>query len=394
MMKIVFIGPFGLQPKSTMRVRALFLAKSLAGRGHQVAMVLPPWDDPARSGQSWEEDGITIINVALPPGIPLLFHLLLTWRLVRQALAWRPEVIHFFKPKAYAGLAHLALWWLRRLSGRSIRLVVDSDDWEQAWNNLLPYSPLHKKLFAWQESWGLRHADAVTVASRALEALAGGRRVEQPPAICYLPNGYWPAPNGASLTAGAVREQWQLGQAPTILLYSRLLEFRLERVVTLVRYVAERLPEARWLVVGQGLQGEERWLANQLTQAGLAEFVRFTGWLPYDQTPAYFQAADVAIFPYDDTVLNRTKCSVRLIDLLAAGLPVVADAVGQNKEYIEHDFSGVLTPAEDDTAFGAALVALLQDPERQERLGQAAAQRMRRQFNWPELSQLAERVYR
>ena len=102
----------------------------------------------------------------------------------------------------------------------------------------------------------------------------------------------------------------------------------------------------------------------------------------------------MAIFPYGDTVLNRTKCSVKLIDLLAAGLPVVADAVGQNKEYIEHDFSGILTPAEDDPAFGAALVALLQDPERQERLGQAAAQRMRRQFNWPELSQLAERAYR
>ena len=135
-MKIVFIGPFGLQPKSTMRVRALFLAKSLAGRGHQVAMVIPPWDDPARSGQAWEEDGIKIINVALPPGIPLLFHLLLTWTLVRQALAWQPEVIHFFKPKAYAGLAHLALWWLRRLSGRSMRLIVDSDDWEQAWNDL------------------------------------------------------------------------------------------------------------------------------------------------------------------------------------------------------------------------------------------------------------------
>jgi glycosyltransferase involved in cell wall biosynthesis len=394
MMKIVFIGPFGLQPKSTMRVRALFLAKSLAGRGHQVAMVIPPWDDPARSGQTWEEDGIKIINVALPPGIPLLFHLLLTWTLVRQALAWQPEVIHFFKPKAYAGLAHLALWWLRRLSGWSMRLIVDSDDWEQAWNDLLPYSPLHKKFFAWQEGWGLRHADAVTVASRALETLAAGRRVERPPAICYLPNGYWPAQNGGSLTAGAVREQWQLGQASTILLYSRLLEFRLERVVTLVRYVAERLPETRWLVVGQGLQGEERRLADRLTQAGLAEFVRFTGWLPYDQAPAYFQAADVAIFPYDDTVMNRTKCSVRLIDLLAAGLPVVADAVGQNKEYIEHDFSGVLTPAEDDTAFGAALVELLQDPERQDRLGQAAAQRMRRRFNWPELSQLAERVYR
>lgn len=394
-MKIVFIGPFGLQPKSTMRVRAMLLAKSLAGQGHQVTVLIPPWDDPERSGQRWEEDGVTIINIALPPGLPLVFHLGLTWALVTQALALEPEVIHFFKPKAYAGLAHLALWWLRRLGGRPVRLVVDSDDWEQAWNDLLPYSPLQKKLFTWQEAWGLRHADAVTVASRALETMVAGHRPDRPAAICYLPNGYWPTQNGADLTAGAVREKWQLGQAPVILLYSRLLEFRLERIVNLVRYVAGCLPLARWLVVGQGLQGEEQSLAAQLAQAGLADpYVRFTGWLPLEQAPAYFQAANVAIFPYDDTVLNRTKCSIKLIDLLAAGLPVVADAVGQNSEYIQPDQSGVLVPAEDDVAFGAALVELLQNPERQRRLGQAAARRMREQFNWPQLAQGVERIYR
>lgn len=382
-----------------MSTRALFLAKSLAGRGHQVTVLIPPWDDPERSGKSWEEDGVRIINVALPPDLPLLFHLGLTWSLVAQALALQPDVIHFFKPKAYAGLAHLFVWWRRRLGGRAVRLIVDSDDWEQAWNDLLPYSPLHKKVFTWQERWGWRHADAITVASRALAALVAGQRLEEPPAICYLPNGYWPARNRVTagepvLTAEIVRLKWQLGQAPVILLYSRLVEFRLERIVALVYYVAERLPQARWLVVGQGFQGEEKRLAAQLAQAGLAEpYVRFTGWLPLAQLPAYFQAATVAIFPYDDTAMNRTKCSVKLIDLLAAGLPVVADAVGQNNEYIQPDQSGVLVPAEDDVAFGAALVELLQDPERQQRLGQAAAQRMQEQFNWPHLAEFVERIY-
>jgi glycosyltransferase involved in cell wall biosynthesis len=232
-----------------------------------------------------------------------------------------------------------------------------------------------------------------------LAVLVAGQRLEALPGICYLPNGYWPAWNGftagePALTAEMVRLKWQLGQVPVILLYSRFVEFQLERIVALVRYVAERLPEARWLVVGQGLQGEEGRLADQLAQAGLAEpYVRFTGWLPLAQLPAYFQAATVAIFPYDNTALNRTKCSVKLIDLLAAGLPVVADAVGQNNEYIQPDQSGVLIPAEDDAAFGAALVELLQDPERQHRLGQAAAQRMREQFNWSHLAEFVERIY-
>jgi glycosyltransferase involved in cell wall biosynthesis len=409
LVRIVFIGPFGLQPKGTMSVRALPLARALAARGHRVTILIPPWDDPDRAGQSWEEGHVQIINVALPPPIPLLFHILLTRTLVVQALAAKPQAIHFFKPKAYAGLAHLVFWWLRRLGRVSLRLVVDADDWEQAWNEISAYSAGQKKFFAWQEKWGLRHADAVTVASRALAKLVAAQRRGDPSCIFYLPNGCCSERATAdrrlqtadesllltpySLLPSAVREMWQLGDAPTILLYSRFWEFRLERIVTLVREVARQLPPARWLMVGKGLQDEEKLLTAQLVEAGLDEYVRFTGWLPPEQAPAYFAAANAAIYPYDDTLINRTKCSVKLINLLEAGLPVVADAVGQNVEYIHHGVSGILTPAEDDTAMAAALVPLLQNPEQQKKLGQAACQYLIDNFNWTDLVQIAEKAY-
>ena len=60
-MKIVFIGPFGLQPKGTMSVRALPLAKALVNRGHKVTVLIPPWDDPDRAGQTWEDNGVQIV---------------------------------------------------------------------------------------------------------------------------------------------------------------------------------------------------------------------------------------------------------------------------------------------------------------------------------------------
>jgi glycosyltransferase involved in cell wall biosynthesis len=161
----------------------------------------------------------------------------------------------------------------------------------------------------------------------------------------------------------------------------------------LVREVARQLPPTRWLMVGKGLQDEEKLLEAQLVEAGLDEYVRFTGWLPLDQAPAYFAAANVAIYPYDDTLINRTKCSVKLVNLLEAGLPVVADAVGQNVEYIQNGVSGILTLAEDDAAMAAALVALLQNPEEQKKLGQAARQHLAENFNWTYLAQIAERAY-
>ncbi|NJN95427.1 MAG: glycosyltransferase family 4 protein, partial [Anaerolineales bacterium] len=188
-MKIVFIGPFGLQPKGTISSRALPLAQALATRGHDVTLLIPPWDDPARAGQSWTEGGVQVVNMPLPLRLPLLFHIGLTRTLLIRALALQPDVIHLFKPKAYAGLAHLGLWGLRRWRGASFRLVVDSDDWEQAWNEVNPYSAAQKKLFVWQEKWGLRQADAVTAASRALEKLVVAERRGDATRVFYLPNG-------------------------------------------------------------------------------------------------------------------------------------------------------------------------------------------------------------
>lgn len=392
-----------------MSSRALPLAQALVERGHCVTLLIPPWDDPQRAGQSWAEGGVQVVNVALPPRLPLLFHIWLTRTLVMQALALQPDVVHLFKPKAYAGLAHLGLWALRRWRGVSPRLVVDADDWEQAWNEVAPYSAAQKRLFAWQERWGLRQADAVTVASRALEKLVTAQRGGEAAQVFYLPNGCDskttvdhrpptagpPAPSTVYPlpSTSIVRKKWQLGNAPTILLYSRFWEFRLERIVALVRAVAVQLPQARWLMVGQGLAGEDKALASRLAEAGLMEYVRFTGWLPLDETPAYFAAAQVAVYPYDDTLINRTKCSVKLIGLLEAGLPVVADAVGQNVEYIQNGVSGLLTPAEDDKAMAAALVALLQNPEQQQALGQAARRTLAEKFDWAYLAQIAERAY-
>ncbi len=393
-MKIVFIGPFGLQPKGTMSVRALPLAQALVNKGHTVTMLIPPWDDPARAGQRWETGGVQIINMPLPAGIwrgPLLFHILLTFRLVKQALALQPQVIHLFKPKAYAGLAHLALWLWRWLSGWAVRLVVDADDWEQAWNTILPYSPAQKRFFRWQERWGLRHADAVTAASQTLCALTAQLRQESAQ-IFYLPNGVRPN----TLRVAEIPSPGDGSRPPTILLYTRFAEFKLERIVTLVQGVASSMPQAQWQIVGQGFQGEEQRLADMLKQAGLSQRVNFAGWVSAAELPGYFAAADVAVHPYDDTLLNRTKCSVKLIDLLAAGLPVVADAVGQNREYIENGISGILMPPDpmDDAAFAKAVVKLLQSPLLRRQMGQAAASNIKQNFEWAQLARISEEAYR
>jgi len=404
-MNIVMIGPFGLRPKGTLSVRALPMAKALVTRGHSVTLLIPPWDYPPDAGREWEEGGVRVVNVSLPSRLPLLFHIQLTFRLLRRALALRPDVIHCFKPKAYAGLAHFLLWWLWRLRfargklSRNVRFVVDEDDWEQAWNAVETYSLAQKRFFSWQERWGLTHADGVVVASRELENLVRDLGVPLSQ-LFYVPNGVRPSltvevdqARSSEDTWEMVRMLWELDDSLVVLLYTRFFEFRLERVVEILRRVVVAEPRTRLFVVGEGLFGEEADLDEMLDAAGLSGHAVFTGWVEKGRLPDYFAACDVAMFPYDDTLINRAKCSVKLIDLLAAGLPVVADAVGQNKEYIAHGEAGLLVGPEDDAAFADAIVSLLADPGLRARLGGAAARRMREHFNWGKLVEEVEEAY-
>lgn len=392
-MKIVMIGPFGLRPRMTMRVRALPLARALAARGHSVTLLLPPWQNPEDAGQTWEEGGVRIENVRLPAGIPGWFHTRLTMTLVGRARALKPDVIHVFKPKAYAGLAHLSL-------ARRFPVVVDTDDWEGpgGWNDLNPYSPVLKRFFAWQERWGLTHADAVTVASRALQTLtwaAGG-----PPArVFYAPNGVaWPYPPVTPAPH----------PRPTLLLYTRFFEFELERLWRIVSAVRAQRPEVRLWFIGQGLFGEEQQLKALAREGGWriaeiaspsapvpldADLIYCAGWIAPEDQPAYFAQADVALYPFDDTLLNRTKCPVKLLDLLAAGVPVAADAVGQIVEVIRSGETGVLVPAGDEAAFVAALIKLLDDTAYGRTLGVRAAVDVRTRFAWDDLAQVVEQAY-
>jgi glycosyltransferase involved in cell wall biosynthesis len=395
LMRIVFVGPFALQPKRTMAVRALPLARALAARGHQVLMVLPPWDSPQDAGREWEEGGVRVRNLRLPIRVPIWKHIALTAGVVRTALRYQPDVIHCFKPKAYAGLSAWAVWQLKRLGWVKARLVVDSDDWEGSggWNELERYPRWQKRFFAWQERWGLTHHDALTVASRALETIAWSLGVP-PHKVHYLPNGGLPqesAPPEDEVVL--LRQRYGLSDAPVALLYTRFFEYGLERAANVVQGVLDREPQTRWLIVGRGLFGEEERFLDITRALGIAERVVYAGWVPPEQLPAHFALAQAAIYPFDDTLVNRAKCAVKLIDLLAAGVPVVADQVGQNAEYIEHGISGLLVAPGDNAAFVTAVVCLLRDRALAESLGAAARERIRTEFAWDKLASQVESIY-
>lgn len=391
MARVVMVGNFGLTGKGTMRARALPMARALASRGHAVSLVLP---GPPESTGALAEGPVRITYVGdggRGPGSVALAAV----RLARTAVAQSPDVIHAFKPVSYAGAVANCCALLRSLRLSETRVVVDADDWEGTggWVDAFGHPPPVKWLVDRQQSWALRRAQAVTVASRHLESLVWSLGVRRD-RVFYFPNGCEVQNAGASADQGRmVRERLGLGATPLVLLYTRFVEFAVERVVRLVRALSQLSPEARLLVVGRGFHSEEGLLEARLREVGLGEKAVFAGWVEPEQLPAHFAAADVAIYPMDDNMINRTKCPAKLVELLAAGVPVVADAVGQTTEYILGGESGLLVLPNDEARWAGAVADLLGDERARRRLSLAAAARMRDQFSWHVMAPRLEAAY-
>ncbi|TAK36123.1 MAG: glycosyltransferase [Chloroflexota bacterium] len=393
-MRVVLVGPFGMRPKGTVKARALPLAQSLVALGHNVSILIPPWDWPADAGSSYAIGEIQIDNVSLGPNLPVLFHVFILLRLLHQVLRQDPDVVHVFKPKGYSGAVAVLLRPLRWLHLTRARIVVDTDDWEGkgGWNDVAGYGYLARLLFPLQERWTLRTADAVTAASAALRnmALALGLPMRR---VFYVPNG--PSdPAGRWLSDDCPTQAGVDAACNVVLLYTRFLELDPSRVAAILRRVCNEVPDVELRVVGAGLHGEETVFAEVVAAAGLADRVFMLGWMTEDGITTQLAHAAVAIYPYEDTLINRTKCSAKLIELLSFGLPVVADAVGQNCEYIEHGVSGLLVPSGDVEAFAQAVVDLLRDKPRRQLLGANARARIKERFLWSILVAQVEAAYR
>ena len=380
-LRIALVAPFGLRARGTTRARILPLARELARRGHATTLLIPPYDSPEDAGRRWTEGGVDVINLPLPSGrgFGSAWHLWLAWRLWRATVALAPDVAHIFKPKGPSGLVGAALWAGRR----SPLIVLDSDDWEGpgGWNDdpRAGYSPLQRRFFAWQERFGLSHAHAWTVASETLRdrAIACGATAGR---VFVLPNG---APAEADFPVS--RSPSSGRSSPMVILYTRFAGVRPVDVAGIWRRVAAWMPALRLTVVGRGLAGEERELGRLLPEAELL------GWVEPREAAALFARSSLAMIPWADTPANRGRSSVKVRELMAAGLPLVAYAVGELPATLGD--AALLAPAGDADAFAAAIVTLLTDPERAQRLGRAAQQRARERFAWNNLATVAREAY-
>ena len=296
--------------------------------------------------------------------------MLRTWRALRRA---RPQVLHIHHvwPAAdrylpalagAAGVAHVVI---------TEHIVGESHSAAQA--------ALKRR--------ELSRADAVTAVCGAvadsLVSTYGVRRDR----VRVVPNGA-DAPDEEHEAGPARRLRESLGAGllrPLWACAARLEKQKGQDV--LIDALAELRGRGFEFVVALAGEGSRRnALERQAVERGVRDQVRFLGRVA--DAGALFRAADVVVLP------SRWEgLPLSLLEAMARARPVIATAVGGVPEVIEDGVHGRLVPPGDPRVLADALEAFHRKPELGQRLGQAAAARVRAEFTWPRVVEAFEAVY-
>jgi D-inositol-3-phosphate glycosyltransferase len=137
------------------------------------------------------------------------------------------------------------------------------------------------------------------------------------------------------------------------------------------------LEHTRLIVIGGEPEDRElQRLQRMAAELNLAQIVDFVGARDQSQLPDYYAAATAVIMPSDYESFGLVA-----LEAMASGTPVIASQVGGLAFLVHEGETGFLVPVRDPVTLAQRIAALLADPARAQRMGEAAA-RVAADYSW------------
>jgi phosphatidylinositol alpha-1,6-mannosyltransferase len=182
--------------------------------------------------------------------------------------------------------------------------------------------------------------------------------------------------------AAASRTRAELGLAdrPVVACVSRLVPRKgQDQLIRAWPRVLRAVPDAVLLLVGGGPYRKrlERLAAGH-------ESVRFTGTVPASSLPGYYAAADVFAMPCRTRWggVDVEGLGIVFLEASATGLPIIAGRSGGAPEAVRQGETGLVVDGADTAEVAAALIELLDDPERARKMGESGRDRIVADWSW------------
>jgi glycosyltransferase involved in cell wall biosynthesis len=190
-------------------------------------------------------------------------------------------------------------------------------------------------------------------------------------------NAWWSA-HSAQVDRATVRSGWNIPPQACVVLYCAKLQPWKRPGDLLEAFARANVPGSYLVFAGDGPNRAA--LKRQAEETGIAERVRFLGFVNQTGLPSVYSASDLMVLPSEYEPFGLV-----VNEAMLCGCPVVvSDRVGAKYDLVREGETGRIFPCGDVEALAMILRLLLGDHSQLERMGAAARERMK---TWtPELN--------
>jgi glycosyltransferase involved in cell wall biosynthesis len=145
---------------------------------------------------------------------------------------------------------------------------------------------------------------------------------------------------------------------------------------TTASYLEPLAPMLRALAAEHSFEFQVAGSTNALAFDGVdTKNVRWT----LEREVELFNQCDIGVYPLPDDDWARGKCGFKAIQFMACGVPVVASAVGVNREIVQDGVNGFLASTPDE--WQQKLTALMRDADLRRRMGAAGRRTIQERYS-------------
>lgn len=136
-------------------------------------------------------------------------------------------------------------------------------------------------------------------------------------------------------------------------------------------------------------------LHRQLARLQLEHRVMIHSPISHDQVPGVLSRLEFTAVPLADTERNTVQgcCPLKLVESMAAGVPVIAADLAVCREWVTHEREALLAAPGDVRAWALAIHRLLADAPLRHRLARAALLRAQAEFGWKSVHARLDRLF-
>ncbi len=198
------------------------------------------------------------------------------------------------------------------------------------------------------------------------------RAATTPRHLVVIPNAADGARFRPGIDASPLRRRWALGDGPVLLTVGQVSERKAQdTVIRALPRVLAHYPDVTYVMAG--LPRQEAAFSALAAELGVAGQVRFAGLVADDELAAVYNLADLFVLMSRRTAAGDVEgFGIVVQEAALCGVPAVVSRDCGLEEAIRDGETGLSAPPDDPEATAAAILSLLDNPDRRRAMGHRA----------------------